>query len=145
MRVMVTSDREAANILRIFYETVDKKPYNRSAVEKFFCEDFKDNNRPPAPAGVPDREVILGLFDQLNAGLPDAKHELIILEPIGSNRAMVYWKFEGTNSGPFYGTPASGNKVSINGVDIFRVEKGCFVEHWHVEELAAMTAQMQKK
>jgi predicted ester cyclase len=56
--------------------------------------------------------------------------------------AMVYWTFEGTNSGTLFGAPASGNEVSINGVDIFRVADGQFVEQWHVEELMSLFQQI---
>ena len=136
---------EASETIRNFYAAVDRKPHDRSTLETFFAMNFKDNNRPPAPAEIADRDVILGLFDQLNSGLPTAKHDLIIVEPISDNRAIVYWKFYGTHSGAFFDQPASGNNVAINGFDIFRVKDGQFTEHWHVEELASMFAQMGAK
>ncbi|MCL4471423.1 MAG: ester cyclase [Gammaproteobacteria bacterium] len=136
---------EATETLRRFYAVVDKKPHNRDALNAFFTDNFKDHNRPPAPAEISDRDVVLNLFYQLNRGFPDAKHELIIVEPIENDRAMVYWKFSGTHSGSFFDMPASENSVAINGVDIVRVNDGKFIEQWHVEELASLFAQMGAK
>lgn len=136
------SENNAAATIRDFYTAVDTKPHNRASLEAFFANDYVDHNRPPAPAEIVDRDVILGLFDQLAAGVPDARHKLEILSDIDSDRAIVYWAFTGTHTGQFYDFPATGNPVSLNGVDIFTVRDGQFTEHWHVEELAAMFAQM---
>lgn len=134
---------EAANLIAAFYETVDTTAAPAEDLSVFFAEAFVDNDRPDtAPDGVPDRDVTLNLFIELKAGFPNARHRLDMLHPIGADMAMVYWTFEGTNSGPFFGAPASGNEVSINGVDIFRVADGQFVEQWHVEELMSLFQQI---
>lgn len=135
---------DAASVIREFYETVDDKSQTVEALEVFFSDDYKDNNRLASfPAELSDREAILTLFAELERGLPDAVHSLDILENIGENRAMVYWTFTGTHTGPFFGAPATGNQVKINGVDILRVENGKFVEQWHVEELMLMFEQLK--
>ncbi len=90
---------EATETIRNFYATVDRQPHDRSALERFFAADFKDNNRPLAPKEVSDRDVIVGLLDQLNHGFPSAKHDLLIVEPISDNRA-VYWKSPASSPGP---------------------------------------------
>jgi predicted ester cyclase len=128
-----------AETIRQFYTVVDDPSKGNDELAAFFSESFVDHNRSAdAPAEAPDRLVALGLFEQLAQGFPDAKHDLEILEDIGSNRAMVYWTYTGTHTGPFFDSPASGNEIKINGVDIFRVEDGLFVEQWHVEELATL-------
>lgn len=133
----------AADLVREFYETVDDKSKGAAAISDYFAEGYVDHDRSPvAPAEVPDRLVALGLFAELEKGFPDAVHSIDILENIGEDRAVVYWTFTGTNTGEFFGAPASGNKVEINGVDIFRVENGKFVEQWHVEELATLFQQI---
>ncbi len=75
------SKNEASETIRAFYTAVDKKPHRRETLQPFFTTNYKDHNRPPAPAEVADRDVILNLFDQLDRGLPDAKHELLIWSP----------------------------------------------------------------
>ncbi|KQI73725.1 hypothetical protein AN191_02350 [Loktanella sp. 5RATIMAR09] len=134
---------EATDLITAFYETADTTTAPAEDLSRFFADTFVDNNRPVvAPEGVPDRGVALNLFSELKTGFPNANHSLDMLHPIGDDMAMVYWTFEGTNSGPFFGAPASGNKVSINGVDIFRVADGQFVEQWHVEELMSLFQQI---
>ena len=128
-----------ANTIRTFYATVDDPAKTGDDPDPFFAASFVDHNRSvDAPAEVPDRLVVLGLLEQLAQGFPDAKHDLEIVKDIGQNRAMVYWTYSGTHTGQFFDFPASGNQVSISGVDIFRVEDGVFVEQWHVEELATL-------
>ena len=101
---------DASETVRRFYAAVDKKPHNRAALSSFFAPEYKDHNRPVAPSNVPDSEVMLALFDQLNRGFPDARHEIVLLEPIGDGRAVVYWKFSGTHAGPFLDRPPSRHR-----------------------------------
>ncbi len=134
---------EATNLISAFYKIVDDHMQPTNALEDFFAHDFKDNNRPStAPEGVADRQVALKLFAELESGFPDGVHSLDILEAIGEDKAMVYWTFTGTHSGHFFGAPPSGNRISINGVDVFRVVDGRFVEQWHVEELMSLFQQI---
>lgn len=134
---------EAADLVRQFYTAVDAERPDPAVYGAMLAEGFVDNDRPQtAPPGVPDRAVILGLFAELEQAFPDAIHRLDIVEPIGTDRAVVYWTFEGRHKGPFFGVPASGRDVSINGVDIFRAADGKIVEQWHIEELQSLFAQI---
>lgn len=135
-------ERAAADLVRMFYAAVDARA-DVGTLEDFFAPDFLDHDRPAnAPDGAPDRAVALGLFAELASGFPDGAHRLDILAPVGPDRAMAYWTFTGTHEGPFFGIPASGRPVEINGVDVFRVVDGRFVEQWHVEELMSLFAQI---
>jgi predicted SnoaL-like aldol condensation-catalyzing enzyme len=134
---------ENTELIASFYHAVDADVANSKALANFFDESFKDHNRPMmAPKGVPDKAVILNLFSELKIGFPNSTHKLDILAPIGEDRVVVYWTFSGTNTGKFFGNEASNNQVRINGVDIFRVKDGKFVEQWHVEELMALFSQI---
>ena len=132
-----------AQLVRDFYAAVDAEVPDPAVYGALLAEGFVDQDRPAAfPADMPDRDVTLGLLAELERGFPDATHSLDILEPVGTDRAVVYWTFRGRHDGPFFGVPASGRQVEINGVDIFRVVDGRFVEQWHVEELQALFAQI---
>jgi predicted ester cyclase len=76
-----------------------------------------------------DREggkVFLGGF--LNA-FPDAT--FTIDDMIAEGDQVVTKKtFTGTQQGDFFGVPASGNKVTVQFVDIMRVREGWITEHW---------------
>lgn len=137
---------EATDLIGRFYADVDNTAKSVGDLDAYYAETFQDHDRnPTAPAELSDKQVILGLFTELRAGFPDGKHVLDIVEDAGEGRAMVYWTFSGTHTGPFYGMPASGNAVSINGVDIFKVSDGQFAEQRHVEELLGMFEQMKPR
>lgn len=135
---------EVSDLIKEFYSAVDAKPASSAFVTNFVADSFKDNDRSlQAPEGVSDKLMMANLFAELANGLPDATHSLDILEPISDGRAVVYWTYTGTHTGTFFGTPASGNKISLNGVGIFRVKDGKFVEQWHVEELMSLFSQIR--
>lgn len=48
----------------------------------------------------------------------------------------------GTNTGPLFGRPASGQTVTITGFEWVRARDGHIVEHWGVPDRFAMLAQV---
>jgi predicted ester cyclase len=134
---------EATQTIAAFYKAVDDSATPAATLSDYFAESYVDHDRPDqAPAGVPDRNVALSLFVELEKGFPNSAHKIEILEDIGADRAVVYWTFTGTQSGSFFGAPPSHKSVAINGVDIFRVKDGKFVDQWHVEELMSLFQQI---
>ena len=68
------------------------------------------------------------LFGFLNA-FPDSR--FTIDDMIAEGDQVVTKKtFTGTHTGEFAGIPATGNKVTLQFVDIMRVRNGRIVEHW---------------
>lgn len=134
---------EATKVITAFYATVDDPARGAAELDAFFSGDFVDHDRAPnAPVEAPDRAVVLGLFAEIETGFSDTSHSLDILESLGEDRALVYWTFTATHTGTFFGHTATGNRVEIRGVDIFRVRDGKFSEIWHVEDLMALFAQI---
>ena len=136
---------EAAGMIRAFYAAVDRG--DRDAYAAMIDDGFEDHDR---PAAASDSQAVLDLFSELATGFPGAVHTLDLIEPIspdadGNPRAMVRWTFEGDHEGAFFGVPASGNAVSITGIDVFTARNGRFVEQWHVEELAQLFAQIDAR
>jgi predicted ester cyclase len=50
----------------------------------------------------------------------------------------------GRHAGPLFGIEPTGRTISIDVIDIVRVRDGQYVEHWGVNTLAAVIAQLQK-
>jgi hypothetical protein len=44
------------------------------------------------------------------------------------NKIVKYWNFSGTHTGPFFGIPPTGKKISIDGVTLVRMQGGKIAE-----------------
>jgi steroid delta-isomerase-like uncharacterized protein len=52
------------------------------------------------------------------------------------------WIFEGTHTGNFLGVPASGKKLHVRGIEIWRLAGGKIVERWGVVDAAGVMEQL---
>ena len=52
------------------------------------------------------------------------------------------WSPASTHSGDFMGVPATGNKISVRGIDISRVAGGKVVEGWSEADMMGLMAQI---
>ena len=68
-------------------------------------------------------------WESARAAFPDMVFTVNLL--IEQGDLVSNWTVEGTHTGaPFYGVPASGEPVAINGTAILRMRDGKIVEHW---------------
>jgi predicted ester cyclase len=69
-------------------------------------------------------------WQAVQASMPDMEFTVELL--IESDDLVVSnWSVRGTHTGaPFFGLPASGEPVHINGTAILRIRDGKIVEHW---------------
>jgi steroid delta-isomerase-like uncharacterized protein len=58
------------------------------------------------------------------------------------DRVVTRWRFEGTQSGTLAGIPASGRRVSVEGIRIDRVENGKIAESWMQWDLLGLLEQI---
>lgn len=49
---------------------------------------------------------------------------------ISGDRVVGRFVYRGTHAGEFMGIPATGQRVEMRSIDIWRVENGLFAEHW---------------
>ena len=73
--------------------------------------------------------------------MPDLRFTLenIIIE---GDLAAFQWTMSGTNTGPYLGRPASGNAVTIAGMNMERLVNGKIVEHWSYPDKLALMQQL---
>ncbi|WP_337268687.1 ester cyclase [Oryzifoliimicrobium ureilyticus] len=50
----------------------------------------------------------------------------------------------GTHTGTLLGVPATGKKIAIDVIDIVRVEDGKYAEHWGLNTLSTVLAELAK-
>jgi steroid delta-isomerase-like uncharacterized protein len=113
-------------VIRRFVEEVQNQR-NWDVYDELNDPSFVNHSSPP---GVPsDREggkMFLGGF--LNA-FPDARFEIDDMIAEG-DQVVTKKTFTGTHKDEFFGIPATGNQVTLQFVDIMRVQEGRITEHW---------------
>ncbi len=58
------------------------------------------------------------------------------------DKVVTYKTFHGTHQGAFRGIPPTGNKISVDVMDIFRIADGKLVEHWAIIDWLNMMQQL---
>ena len=86
-------------------------------------------------------EGLQGLLTSYRRGFPDL--ELVIDDMFGDGgRVATAFTFTGTHLGELMGVPATGKRVSVDGIIHSRVEGGRIVEEWELLDLAGMYQQL---
>lgn len=97
------------------------------AVEALVGSDFVDHNPTPGqPAGA---EGIRHVVRNLHGAHPDLL--ITIDDLIGEgDRVAARWTLRGTQTGPLFGMPPSGERVENSTLVVFRFADGKVVERW---------------
>jgi predicted ester cyclase len=53
------------------------------------------------------------------------------------------WIFSATHTGDFYGVPATGKRITIEGFDVMRIRNGKITDAWVYQDTASLFAQLQ--
>jgi steroid delta-isomerase-like uncharacterized protein len=100
--------------------------------------DYDEHDPLPGQAtgrqGLADRVTILR-----TAFAPQFTIEDVIAE---HDKVVVRWTNETTHIGEFLGVPATGEHVTIAGIDIYRLRDGQLAEHWHVVDQVPWLARV---
>ncbi|MGB3758660.1 MAG: ester cyclase [Rivularia sp. (in: cyanobacteria)] len=84
-----------------------------------------------------NKEFNVGLFQ----GFPDIKQQ--IEDVIAEDDKVVYrTTLEGTNTGEFLGTPATGKAVKVNDFTLLRIVEGKICEWWYECNLLEVMKQL---
>jgi predicted ester cyclase len=110
-----------------------------STLAEFVAADVVDHNLPPG--GRPGREGLADAVAFYASTFSDLK--------ITADQAIAHDDFvavtgtiTGTNTGELMGWPPTGRPVSFAYMDMYRIADGMIVEAWHVEDVAALLAQL---
>jgi steroid delta-isomerase-like uncharacterized protein len=105
-------------IARDFFEEIWNQKIEAS-IDKFIAEGAAGND----PKFGVGRESFREQWKKWLIAFPDINFE--VKEIIAENNSVVSrWTLTGTNNGEFRGKPATGNRVSVDGVSIDRIENG---------------------
>lgn len=134
---MSTANKAIVN--KFNHEVIER--CNRDAFEVLVAESFVNQT---AGAGQPTgREGLWHTFQNvLRPGLSDLK--VVVLDQVAEqDKVTTRKRIIGRHSGELLGIPATGRLVSIDVIDIVRIQDGQYVEHWGINSLASVLADLR--
>ena len=114
---------------------------SRASFEQLVAPGFVNRSAPP---GAPDNSESLWNFLQtgLRPGLSNLR--VAIHDQVAEGDKVTTRKtITGVHSGELMGIAPTGRSVTIDVIDIVRVEDGRYAEHWGVNTLPGVLAQLQ--
>lgn len=87
------------------------------------------------------REAFVQLLSGFRAAFPGFETDVHRLVAEGDTVA-AWHTHSGTHGGEFAGIPATGKHVTINGLELLRIEDGRIAEFWHMDDFAGMLQQI---
>jgi steroid delta-isomerase-like uncharacterized protein len=109
--------------------------HNLDSFDEFIAPDYVDHTNKV------DREGLRKLFIIGFTGFPDW-HETIEDIIAEGDKVWIRITYTGTHTSEFMGVAPTGKKVSMAGVDIYRIENGKLIEYWHVSDQMNFNVQL---
>jgi len=131
------SERNKALIRRLFDEVLNAGNYGLldQLIGASYVEHNPVANQAAGAAGVRDRIL------QLRAAFPDLRFSL--QELIGEDAIVAArYRWQGTHEGLFLGIAPTRRRLSVRGMDFYRLEDGRVIEHWDVVDEFGMLTQL---
>lgn len=117
---------------------VNTRAFDR--VGEFIAPGFVRHDLTGAYPGVDAGGVTDYLADFLR-GAPDLR--VVVHDIFGAgDRVAVRVTLEGTHQGPLFGREATGQRFTINQVNLYRLEGGKIAETWQLVDIAGFMSQV---
>tara|TARA_B110000046_G_scaffold156272_1_gene167033 strand:- start:397 stop:942 length:546 start_codon:yes stop_codon:yes gene_type:complete len=106
------------------YETVWDDIINKREIDKINQTNFDTNiTLITAPENVVGIEGFKDYYQNYLTGFSDVTFTIVDVFGQG-DKIVKHWNFKGTHTGEFFGIPASGKKVDIDGVTLVKMKDG---------------------
>ncbi len=124
---------------------VCQNQHNLAEADAMFHSQFVNHYRPHGrllPATPRPAEAFQRYYGMFLAAFPDATMQI---EEQIAERDLVVTRttFRGTHLGEQWGLPPTGNRVQVEFIDIFRIQDGQLLEHWHHFDFEELYSQMR--
>jgi steroid delta-isomerase-like uncharacterized protein len=135
---VAANDAEARNkaLARSFFEDV---------LDQGKLEDYAKSHAPDFVAnsegGQASLEEDMAAAREQRKALPDMRVKVNNIVAEG-DLVSVYWTASGTNTAAGWGIPATGKRVSVHGMTLFRFERGLIQEEWSVFNMYSILKQL---
>lgn len=131
------AEENKAVIRRAYEELWNER--NVEVVDELVAEDFFNHAAPPdRQRGRQGLKDVVRMFE---GAFPDFRYEVedVIAE---DEKVAVRDIFRGTHEGDFMGIPATGNRVTMEAIHIYRLCGGRLAEHWVARDDLGMMRQL---
>jgi steroid delta-isomerase-like uncharacterized protein len=126
----------AATVRRL-YDLLSSGDVDRFA--DLLADDFVEHEETPGLA--PTKDGVKAFFRMYLAAFPDLRMNVEdVLE--SGDKVVARLRATGTHQGEFMGIPATGKRVDVQLIDMFRLGDGLVHEHWGVIDTLAMMQQL---
>jgi predicted ester cyclase len=132
----MSTDQNKAIVHRIFDEVVNKG--NLGVADELLAADYVNHDFPAPAPGAEGFKLVATMF---RSAFPD----IVVTfedELAEGDKVVTRGRFEGTHKGEFMGIPATGRRVSIKYLDIWRLENGKCKENWVQMDLLGLMQQL---
>ena len=122
----MSTEENKARVQRFYEEVFNRK--NTAALDEFIDPQAVDHSAPPgAPGGIAGARQVAGMF---LVAFPDVR---FTVEDLIAEGDLVVARLtqSGTHQGIFLGIPPTGKRVTVTGIEIFRLAAGKIIEHWN--------------
>jgi len=103
-------------------------------VDEVVALDCVEHTPPPGFDTSDVRKALKQFAQALRAGIPDVRFTVGQMMADG-DLVAAYYTIEGTHHGDLFGAPATGKRVSAEGMDMVRVVDGKGTDHWGFDNL----------
>jgi steroid delta-isomerase-like uncharacterized protein len=110
---------------------------NMAVVGEFFADNYVQHG----PTGTMDMEQFKQTAAAYFAGFPDLHITTDHLIAEG-DKVVKRWTARFTHAGEYMGIPPTGNKMLVEGIEIFRIANGKIVEVWAEMDVMGMLRQL---
>lgn len=111
--------------------------HDPNLVDRFVAREYINHNVVVGDGREANRRFWAAFF----TALPDLTATMEDLV-ISGDRVAGRFTYRGTHTGEFLGIPATGHRVEMRSIDIWRVEDGMFAEHWDELNTLELLQQM---
>ena len=109
------------------------------ALDAAIADDFKDNAA--FPGQRPGRDGFKDAVGNLRSAFDQRVRSLHIVAE--GDLVIDHWVSEGIHRGPFFGMPATGKNVRVEGFSVWRIAGGRAVEAWGLVDIAGLLRQLK--
>jgi steroid delta-isomerase-like uncharacterized protein len=118
-------ERNKVLVRRLMEEDISRG--DEATAEAIIHPEFFDHTNPPGMQdGLEGHKAIVRLFRSI---FPDLEWRIDDLIAEG-DKVVARTTMRGTHRGDFFGIPATGRSVEMQGVHVMRIADGRIIEHW---------------